>query len=357
MTKRHATTMRRLCCAGLALALASCQGAPHSLLENVGASGQTGHAAVTPALTALLSRLHGPLRPAAHVAGWLSGQAASGKNLIYAAVQNAGSGQVNIYSTRGQAQQPIGVITNGVNNPEGLAVDSAGDLYVTNLNSSTVTVYQPGQLSPKATYSNGVSMPNGVAVGADGTIYVANETGGPGGVGSVTEYANGNPNPVRTLTLPGLYAFAVALDATGDLYVSWFDLSTYTPSIYKYAPGSTNGTNLDLNLPSSIFPAFSLAFDSAGDLVLAVENGNNLLPPKYIAVFPPGATNPSNEIEEGSVQDIIYAIAFPRSTPGLYYVTSTNFHDWMRLTYPNTIPRDVDNQLTPVSGLALSPGT
>jgi hypothetical protein len=345
----------RLATTTLVFALAACHGSPQSLaLPNVGATRSQG-AAVPPALQELLSRRHGPLGPQVQTSGWLSPRAAAGKDLVYVGILNSGSGAVNIYSTQGQAQQPIGVITNGVNSPEGLAVDHAGNLYVTNPPSNTVTVYPPGQTSPSAMYSNGVSTPYGVAVGADGTVYIANQTGGPGGVGSVTEYPKGSMNPSQTITQAGLFAFADALDRAGNLYVSWFDASTFAISVYKYAPNSTTGTNL--NLPAGIFPAFSLAFDDAGNLVLAVENGNNALPPKFIAVFPPGATNPSRTIEGGSLLDIVQGIAFPRKSSRFYYVASSNFHDWMRLTYPETLPRDVNNQNSPATGLVLSPGT
>lgn len=345
----------RLAATALVLTLAGCHGSPQSLaLPNLGAIRSHG-AALPPELQSILSRSQAALVRQAQTSGWLSSQAAAGKNLLY--VGNSSTNAVNIYSTQGQDQQPIGVIANGVNAPQGLAVDRTGNLYVANSASNTVTLYQPGQTSPSTTYSNGVSTPYGVAVGADGTVYIANQTGGPGGVGSVTEYPKGSINPSKTITQTGLFAFAVALDAAGNLYVSWYDTSVFATSVFKYAPNSTAGTNLNLNLPTRIFPAFALAFDDAGNLVLAVENGNNRFPPRYLAVFPPGATNPSRKIEEGSLLDVVDGIAFPRKSPRFYFVASQNFHDWMRLTYPETLPRDVNNQSSIATGLALSPGT
>ena len=335
----------------LALTLVACHAAS---LPNIGntrsaTAYRSSGVAVPPALETILSRRHAHVSQI-HTAGWLSESASLGKNLMY--VATAG-GAVYIYSTVGQAQQPIGVITSGVSSPEGLAVDAVGNLYVANSGNNTVTVYPPGQTSPSTTYSNGVSNPFGVAVGGDGRVYIANENTS-NCYGSVTEYPKGSLNPDRTLTLSGRYAFDAALDTAGNLYVSWYDLTSYAISVYKYAPGSTHGTNLDLMLPKLVFPAFTLAFDNAGNLVLAVENGNNTLPPKYIAVFPPGSRNPSQKIEGGSLLDIVDGIAFPRRSSEVYYVTNANFYDWMKLTYPQTLPRDVD-VVAPTTGLALSP--
>lgn len=284
--------------------------------------------------------------------GWLSAEAASGKHLVYAASLAGSNGAVFVYPTSGQDQQPIGTIVNGISEPAGIAVDSGGSLYVANMGNNTVTEYAPGQLSPSTTFSQGVSTPQGVAVGSDGAVYIANETGSPSGTGTVTEYPAGSTSPSATIAQAGMYAFAVGLDASNNLYVSWFDLSSFGIQIYKYAPGSTQGTNLNLDLPEYVFPVFGIAFDNAGDLVIAVESLDHN-PPKYIEVFPPGATEPSKKINEGGLVDVVEGIAFLK-TSRLFYVASANDNDWMKLTYPRGLPRDVVDVVGP-AGLALSP--
>ena len=284
--------------------------------------------------------------------GWLSAEAAGGKHLVYAASLAGSSGAVFVYPASGQDQQPIGTIVNGISGPAGIAVDSGGSLYVANTSNNTVTEYAPGQLSPSATFSQGVGTPQGVAVGSDGTVYIANETGSSSGTGTVTEYPAGSTSPSATITQAGMYAFAVGLDASNNLYVSWFDLSSFGIQIYKYAPGLTQGTNLNLDLPEYVFPVFGIAFDNAGDLVIAVESLDHN-PPKYIEVFPPGAIEPSKKINEGGLVDVVEGIAFPK-TSRQFFVASANDNDWMRLTYPRALPRDVVDVIGP-SGLALSP--
>lgn len=273
---------------------------------------------------------------------------------VYVSSQYDSQGAVFVYSTKGQAQPPVATITAGISTPAGLAVDASGNLYVANSGNSTVTVYAPGSTTPSATYSNGISTPTGVAVGSNGTLYVANETGGASYTGSVTEYPSGTTKPNVTIELPGEYAFALALDKSNALYVSWFSLSSYGIEIYKYpTEGSSGGANLNLDLPSYVYPAYAIAFDRAGNLVVPCENLTHN-PPKYLAVFPPGATQPSKKIKEAGLMDVVTGIAFPHWKSDLFYVTAENDHDWLALTYPKAVPRDVVNVGGP-TGLALSP--
>jgi hypothetical protein len=101
-------------------------------------------------------------------------------------------------------------------NPMGIAVDSKGNIYVANStggasDNGSVTVYAAeakGDASPIATISGpdtGLYQPEGIAVDADGNIYVANFWSGPIGLGngSITVYpmgSNGDISPSVTIT-------------------------------------------------------------------------------------------------------------------------------------------------------------
>jgi NHL repeat len=354
----HHSPWRFTLAAALAVALSGCGGGLQSAFAGAQtplAGSATSSALRVPlALQNITPNRNGrmPKHKSAPVHGFLSAQATTGKNLVYVASLAGSAGAVYVFPAGGQSHPPVGAIVNGISLPAGIAVDGGGSLYVANTGNNTVTVYPPGQLSPTTTYTAGVNAPQGVAVGNDGTVYVANETGSPSGAGSVTEYPAGSTSPSATITQAGMYAFAVGLDASNNLYVSWFDLSSFGIQIYKYAPGSTQGTNLNLNLPEYVFPVFGIAFDSAGDLVIAIEQLDHN-PPKYIEVFAPGATQPKKKIDEGDLLDVVEGIAFPKSSR-VFYVACANDNDWLKLTYPRGLPRDVTDVIAP-GGLALSP--
>jgi sugar lactone lactonase YvrE len=70
-----------------------------------------------------------------------------------------------------------------LNSPAGLALDTAGDIYVTN-ESNSITIYaagSKGDIAPKATISGsntGLATPRGIAIDNNGNIYVANASDG-----------------------------------------------------------------------------------------------------------------------------------------------------------------------------------
>lgn len=333
-----------------------CLAAATALILALGAICPTPGKAQT-ARPSLLGPVLRPAQPDTPVKGWLSPQA-QGQHLVYVA-STGSSNFVNIYPAAVQSPQPVGTITNGISNPQGLAVDTAGNLYVANNGNNTVTVYPPGQINPSATYTNGIASPLGLTVGADGTLYVANRAGGSNGFGSVSVYPPGNMNPSEILTLSGWDAFGVVVDSANNLYVLWFDPSTVNISVYKYAPGSQVGTNLGLDVvPKRVAPASQLAFDGAGNLVLSFQSSQGQLY-SFVEAFPPGSKEPSLVINLGSLGNVALGFAFSHDFNFLY-ITLANANVWMQLTYPKNsqaqvLPRNVVN--IQGTGLALSPGT
>jgi hypothetical protein len=76
---------------------------------------------------------------------------------------------------------------------------------------------------------------------------------------------------------------------------------------------------------------------------------------KYLAVFPPGATEPQRPFQGGSLLSNVTGIAYPRSTKHVY-VAAVNVNEGDELTYPRGTPLDIIG-LDLASGIALSPGT
>lgn len=119
-----------------------------------------------------------------------------------------------------------------------------------------------------------------------GTIYVLNLGANEGLSATVTEYsgkAKGNAAPLRTLTLSSkLYARGIAVDATGNLYVGYFDNQYgFSPQtgepdtgneIAVYGPGASGSDapqayiTENKKTSTTIFPMY-MTFDSTNRLV------------------------------------------------------------------------------------------
>ncbi len=108
--------------------------------------------------------------------------------------------------------------------PAALAVSARGILYVANAYGGgtsglgNVLIFRSnanGDVAPVATITDGVNYPFGIALDSSDNAYVANWQGG-----SITEYAAGSYQLIRTIAGPdtGLYPVGVAVDSDGKIY-------------------------------------------------------------------------------------------------------------------------------------------
>ncbi len=253
--------------------------------------------------------------------GWLSPDAKKKKSLIYWG--NYNSNTITIYSAKGTNGKVLGTITSGLSNPERLFVDSKGSVYATNIGNNTITAYKPGQTTPFITISNGVNSPTGLTVDAAGTIYCANV-----GNDTITVYPKGQTSPSLTIS-PPTGAEYLATDAKDNLYASTFD------GVYEYPPGSTNGTNLGLNVSS---PGSAVEVDRKGNVIL-IDGAN-------IDYFPAGQTQPSKQI---AVSGNPFSLALTKNEKTLYVsVEAGSPFVIQTVAYPNGTA--LSNKLTTNAG-------
>lgn len=110
------------------------------------------------------------------------------------------------YTQDGTASTPT--IT-GLSSPEGVAVDRAGKIYITDDRTNAVTTYNPDGSASTPTIT-GLNGPVGVAVDAAGKIYVANSSNN-----TVTTYnADGSPS-IPTLTDGLSHPTGLTVDSAG----------------------------------------------------------------------------------------------------------------------------------------------
>lgn len=155
----------------------------------------------------------------------------AGHDYVY--VADAYADTVWIFPAKGFDKSPVGSITSGLSGPQGMAVDSTGNLYVSNSSAATVTVYPPGSSQPSLTLSQDLVTPAAVAVDSKGNVWVSNEDGGY--TGSVVEFPPGSTQPSEVIT--GVTPYGVAVDSKGNLYVAGD--SSGAASISVYPPGKT----------------------------------------------------------------------------------------------------------------------
>ena len=206
----------------------------------------------------------------------------------------------------------------GIAQPSGIAVDSAGGIYVTNsdADANSVVVFQlgdNGNATPTATIAthNAIFAPTGVALDSSGKIYVVNGSADRKMSNNVTIYAPGSnaaTAPVATIGWDNNGTdkadingpFAVAVDKQGKVYVAnQGDGPNFDGSITVYPAGSNGnvapiakiaGTKTEdktgLKTPNG------LAVDAANKLYVLNEFGDSVTinSPGAKGNIPPEAT-------------------------------------------------------------------
>jgi hypothetical protein len=200
---------------------------------------------------------------------------AAGKksNLIFSS--SASNNTIDYYVKGTGPNNPVaGSLTGSFSNPEGIAIDSHGNIYVANSNAKNVLVYAAGSSAPTGTLDDPGEFPVGVTVGSDGSVYVANLDGPIGASGDVVVYAPGSSEPTETLhDKCFLHVLGVALDKHGNLFASCeIAPGAGHGQVVEFKSGSTKGTQTHITLEN----AGGLGFDGAGHLLVIDGAGPTL---------------------------------------------------------------------------------
>ncbi|WP_263351921.1 choice-of-anchor D domain-containing protein [Acidicapsa acidisoli] len=164
-------------------------------------------------------------------------------------VSNYGLGQVSKVAPGGvQSTVPA----SGLLNPYGVAVDGAGDVFVADPNNHRVVKVTPSGVQ---TTVGSVSYPYGVAVDGAGDVFIVDSQN--------TQVVEVTPNGVQT-TVPatGLTnPYDVAVDGAGDVFIS----DPTNVQVVKVAPGGVQTT-----VPANgLVCPYGVAVDAAGDVFIA----------------------------------------------------------------------------------------
>jgi serine/threonine protein kinase, bacterial len=152
----------------------------------------------------------------------------------------------------------------GLYQPQGLAVDNAGAVYVADFNNRVVKL-TAGSTSQTVLPFTGLSYPEGVAVDGQGSVYVADR-----GNNRVLKLPAGSNTAVE-LPFDGLKnPDGVAVDTAGNVYVTDTDNSR----VLMLPAGSTAQTVLPF---AGVAVPWGIAVDAAGDVLVTEHDSNQVL--------------------------------------------------------------------------------
>jgi gliding motility-associated-like protein len=173
-------------------------------------------------------------------------------NNIY--VCNYSGSNILKFPAAGGSPVPLG---SGIPNPSGVAVDAAGNLYVTGGAHDTTRAAQlwkiPVAGGPATVIGTGLTIPQGLALDAAGNIYVANY-----GSSNIVKFIPGNTAPVIVASMP--YPRSIAIDPANNIY------AVNGSYLYKI-PAGTNAIAPFDRCPETA--AQTIACDAAGNIYLS----------------------------------------------------------------------------------------
>jgi serine/threonine-protein kinase len=234
------------------------------------------------------------------------GDASAAKKQPTVFVSDLDTQAIELYPEGKKNPTQIGTITSGINEPINDAVDSSGTLYVANNGNSTVTEYPLGASTPSVTLSDTLQFPNGVAVDSAGNVYVT--SGATAGSCYVVVFPKGSSTPSKQINgfdLP----IGLAVDAKGDLFVA----DALKNDVYEVAKGKSTPKELGL---TGLEDPTGVSIDPKGNLWVVSYSGDTA------SEFVVGKTKPAKVVTDSLSGP--YSIAFGKGGQ-MYVGNSHNF--------------------------------
>ncbi len=188
--------------------------------------------------------------------------------------------------TVGNAQTTI---DSELNSPYGVAVDTAGNVYVTTSTAVLKETLATDGSYTRSTVASGLGGPEGVAVDGDGNVYIADTRNG-----RLLKETRSSSGYSQSVIAPAVGSpWGVAVDGAGNVYVT--DISQ--DRVLREARLSS-GAYTETVVQTGLFQPHGVAVDSAGNLFIADTNDNQVL--KEDVADPPSLTFATTAIGDTS---------------------------------------------------------
>jgi CSLREA domain-containing protein len=220
----------------------------------------------------------------------------------------------------GSYSTPVLIDGDTLCNPYGVAVDGHGNVFVANSaisgllfnnNACTENVveYVGGVLAGKTVIGNtrAFTSPNGIAVDSSGNVYVADYGGGLFKISGSTTTQIGSSGTTGN----GSNDYAVIVDSSGNLYVSVFVSVGVQGTVYKETWNGGNSYTESVVSSAFVNPT-GIALDPAGDLYVSDDNS---LGAGFIYKFTPNGSGGFNSPSQLFTGLTVNGTAVERLTP------------------------------------------
>ena len=245
---------------------------------------------------------------------------------------------ITVYRAGAKDPSPIGTISNDLEQPVGICLDGQGTLYVVDVD-GWVAEYPAGKTKPSKVITKGINTPAYCAIDSKGNLWVTN-IGGP----NVTEYLQGSTKPHSVITKGLTYPDGIAIDHSGNIYVGngGYDSSSYNVVVYPPGGKSPSRTITD----GVAFPV-GMTVDAHDTLYLANDDSNN------VEEYRSGQNHPYQTITD----DLDYPVAVTVDKNGRLYVTNEGNYEVLEFAPGSITPSDrqISKGLLDPWGTAYSP--